>query len=109
MSLRESGPVLKTYDIVYFMASVDDPDTNRRFAEEHKADFPILADPSKETAKKYGVINLNAPPERQRATRWTFYIAPDGKILEIDKAPTTKTAGTVMEQKLAALGVKKKS
>ena len=109
MSLRESGPVLKTYDIVYFMASVDTPEDNKKFAEENHADFPILADPSKATAKAYGVINLAAPPERQLATRWTFYIGPDGKILEIDKAPTTKTAGAVMEQKLIALGVKKKA
>jgi thioredoxin-dependent peroxiredoxin len=90
------------------MASVDDADTNKRFAEEHKADFPILADPEKNTAKAYGVINLAAPPERQLASRWTFYIGPDGKILDIDKQPTTKTAGEVMQKKLEALGVKKR-
>ena len=108
MSLRESGPVLKTYDIAYFMASVDTPEDNKRFAEENKTDFPILADPAKETAKAYGVINLSAPPERQLAQRWTFYIGPDGKILAIDKQPTTQTAGQVMQKKLDELGVKKK-
>ncbi len=91
------------------MASVDDAETNKKFAEQHNADFPILADPGKKTAMAYGVINVNAPPERQVAQRWTFYIGADGKILEIDKKPTTQTAGTVMQQKLDALGIKKKS
>ena len=38
------------------MASVDDPDTNKRFAESTEADFTLLSDPSKETASAYGVI-----------------------------------------------------
>jgi hypothetical protein len=48
------------------------------------------------------------PPERQLAARWTFYIGGDGKILAIDKTPTTATAGDVMVKKLDELGVKKK-
>jgi peroxiredoxin Q/BCP len=90
------------------MASVDDAETNRKFAEEHKADFPILADPEKTTAKAYGVINTAAPPERQLAQRWSFYIGPDGKIVDIDRKVSAKTAGTDLAAKLEALGVKKK-
>ena len=90
------------------MASVDDPDTNKRFATEHEADFPILADPAKDTAKAYGVIRLDRPPDQQFAARWTFYIGGDGKILAIDKAPTTATAGEVMVKKLQELGIRKK-
>jgi peroxiredoxin Q/BCP len=90
------------------MASVDDAETNRKFAEEHKADFPILADPEKTTAKAYGVINTAAPPERQLAQRWSFYIGPDGKIVDIDRKVSAKTAGTDLAARLEALGVKKK-
>jgi peroxiredoxin Q/BCP len=90
------------------MVSVDDAETNRKFAEEHKADFPILADPEKNVAKAYGVINLNAPPERQFAQRWSFFIGPDGKIVEIDRKVSAKTAGEDLAKKLEALGVKKK-
>jgi peroxiredoxin Q/BCP len=90
------------------MASVDDAETNRKFAEEHKADFAILADPEKTTAKAYGVINTSAPPERQLAQRWSFYIGPDGKIVDIDRKVSAKTAGTDLAAKLEALGVKKK-
>jgi peroxiredoxin Q/BCP len=90
------------------MTSVDDPETNKKFAQEHQPDFPILADPEKKVAKAYGVINLNAPPERQVAQRWTFFIGPDGKILDIEKKVSPKTAGEDLAKKLEALGVKKK-
>jgi peroxiredoxin Q/BCP len=90
------------------MASVDTPEDNTKFAQDNHADFPILADPSKETARAYGVIRTDVPPERQLAARWTFYIGGDGRILAIDKTPTTATAGDVMVKKLDELGVKKK-
>ena len=90
------------------MVSVDTLEDNTKFAKEHEADFPILADPSKDTAKTYGVIRTDVPPERQLAARWTYYIGQDGKILAIDKSPTTATAGDVMVKKLDELGVKKK-
>ena len=90
------------------MASVDTLEDNTKFAKEHEANFPILADPSKETAKAYGVIRTDVPPEKQFAARWTYYIGPDGKILAIDKSPTTATAGAVMVKRLEELGVKKK-
>ena len=90
------------------MVSVDTLDDNTKFAKDNEADFPILADPSKETAKAYGVIRTDVPPEKQFAARWTYYIGPDGKILAIDKSPTTATAGEVMVKKLDELGVKKR-
>ena len=95
------------------MASVDKPEDNKGFAEKESADFPILSDPEKTTAMKYGVIRTDVPPERQLAARFTFYIGPDGKILDIDKGPTGRgvspaTAGADVVKKLEALGVKKK-
>jgi peroxiredoxin Q/BCP len=91
------------------MASVDDAETNKRFAEEHKADFPILADPEKNVAKAYGVIRTDVPPERQLASRWHFFIGPDGKIVDIEKKVSAKTAGEDLAKKLEALGVKRRA
>lgn len=85
------------------MISVDDAETNRKFAAEHGADFPILSDPEKKVAEAYGVLMAAG-----FASRWTFYIGPDGKILDIDKKVSVKTAGEDMVAKLSALGVKKK-
>ena len=90
------------------MASVDDAAANKAFAEKHQADFPILSDPDKTTAKAYGVIRTDVPPERQFAARWTFFIGPDGKILAIEKKVSPKTAGEDLARKLEELGVKKK-
>jgi peroxiredoxin len=41
------------------------------------------------------------------ANRWTFYIGPDGKLLEIDKKVSPKEAGKDVATKLASLGVPK--
>ncbi len=102
-SFAENGPALKQFDVAYFMASVDPADKNKAFAEEHKADFPILSDPDKKVATAYGVLNA-----RGVASRWTFFIGPDGKIQHIEKKVATQTAGADLANKLAELGVKKK-
>ena len=72
---------------------------NKAFAESEKADFPILGDPTKETATAYGVLN----PEWGAARRWTFYIDKDGRIVAIDKAVKAATAAEDMVAKLAEL------
>jgi thioredoxin-dependent peroxiredoxin len=91
--------------VAHFAASVDDPDTNRTFAESIEADYPILSDPEKTTARAYGVVT----PERERAFRWTFYIGPDGRILYIDKEVQVQTAGADIAAKLAELGVARRT
>ncbi len=98
-----SGPNLKNFDVVYFMASVDDAETNKKFAEANEADFVLLSDPSKQVATSYGVLS-----ERGFASRWTFYIGLDGKILYIDKQVKPATSGEDIVAKLQELGIKKK-
>lgn len=85
------------------MISVDTPEDNKRFADQEKADFPMLSDPSKQVAAAYGVLGPSG-----LARRWTFYIGPDGRILDIDKAVSTGTAGADLAAKLKALGVKRR-
>ena len=85
------------------MISVDTPEENKAFAEKERADFPLLSDPSKEVARKYGVLGLVRLPRR-----WTFYIGPDGKILDIDKSVSAGTAGADLANKLKALGIKQR-
>jgi thioredoxin-dependent peroxiredoxin len=82
----------------YFAASVDSVATNRRFAESLGATFPILSDPSKETARAYGVL---APSGY--ASRWTFYIGADGRILDIDKKVSASTHGVDVVRRLTEL------
>src|SRR6187431_3759026 len=59
-SLAANGDKIRKFDVAYFMASVDPLEGeigNKAFAESEKTDFPILADPTKETANAYGVVH----------------------------------------------------
>jgi peroxiredoxin Q/BCP len=89
--------------VAYFAVSVDTPEENAKFAQHVEADYPILADPTKETAKAYGVLGMSG-----LASRWTFYIGPDGKILHIDKGVKVASAGQDIAAKLGELGVGKR-
>jgi peroxiredoxin Q/BCP len=94
--------MIRAFDVAYFMVSVDTLEDNTAFAKKENADFPLLADPSKETATKYGVLR-DAGNLGQVANRWTFYIGPDGRILEIDKKINTSRAGADIVAHLKAL------
>jgi len=87
------------------MISVDTLADNKAFAEKEHADFPMLADPDKKVAMAYGVINPEAPPDRQFARRWTFYIDPTGKIADMDKAVKPASSGQDIVTHLEALKV----
>jgi thioredoxin-dependent peroxiredoxin len=98
--LTEHGHKIREYDVAYFMASVDTLEDNTGFAKKESADFPILSDPTKATAQKYGVLS-----DRGFANRWTFYIGKDGRILEIDKSVKAASAGQDVAARLAELGI----
>jgi peroxiredoxin Q/BCP len=87
------------------MISVDTLEDNKAFSEKEHADFPMLANPDKKVAMAYGVIAPDAPPDRQFARRWTFYIDPSGKIAAIDKAVKPATSGQDIVAKLKELNV----
>ena len=87
--------------MAYFAASVDSPDANKAFAQSLGVDYPMLSDPSRRTATAYGVVDEDQP----FASRWTFYIGVDGRILYIDKQVSPATHGRDIARKLAELGV----
>lgn len=101
---RSTGSGLDRYDVAFFTASCDTPETNARFAKELKLDYPILSDSSRKMAKAYGVVNN----KRKVPMRYTFIIGKDGRILEIDKAKNTAGHGAEVARKLAQYGVPKK-
>jgi peroxiredoxin Q/BCP len=103
-SLAQHGDLIRAYDVVYFMASVDPLDKNKGFADEQKADFPLLSDPTKDTARAYGVLNMMGV-----ASRNTFYIGADGKILAIDRNVNPASAAQDIAATLGKLGVAKRS
>jgi peroxiredoxin Q/BCP len=104
-SLRDHGADLRKYDVAYFTASCDQPEDNKKFAESLGLDYPILSDPTRETAKAYGVVS----GDRKNAARWTFYIGKDGKILFIDDKVKTGSHGSDIAARLKELGIPEKS
>ncbi len=57
--------------------SMDDLDTQKRFAQSLNLPFPLLADPKGEAAEAFGVKNGT------HADRVTFVIGPEGKVLKV--------------------------
>ena len=51
-SIRDASEMIKKYDVAYFMASVDDAETNKKFAEQEQVNFPFLSDPEKKAVEK---------------------------------------------------------
>ena len=105
ISFAQDGKEMKALNAVYFTASTDDAEKNKKFAESVKADYPILSDPTDETAKAYGVVKSDAKPG-EAAKRVTFIIGGDGKLLSIDTAVKTDAHAKDVAAKLKELGVK---
>ena len=99
-SMRESRDVLTAFNVRYFAASTDAPETNREFAESLELGFPVLSDPDKSVARAYGVLSVAGFP-----SRWTFYIGKDGRILDIDKNVQPSSHGADVARKLEQLGI----
>jgi peroxiredoxin Q/BCP len=102
-AMAEQGEEIRKFDVAYFTASVDEPEQNRKFAESLSLDYPILSDPSKETAKAYGVLN-----DRGMANRWTYFIDKNGKVSAVEQKVNVENHGKDIAAKLNELGVAKK-
>lgn len=84
----------------YFAASVDSVETNTRFAQSLGVDYPILSDPGRQVARAYGVLSASG-----YASRWTFYIGADGRVLDVDKRVSASTHGRDIAGRLTELGI----
>ena len=83
-----------------FAASVDTPQTNAEFAAALDLTCPILSDPAKDVARAYGVLGPSG-----FASRWTFYIGADGRILDIDTQVRATSHGRDVGARLTQLGI----
>lgn len=93
---------MRKFDVVYFAASCDDPETNKKFAESLDLDFPILSDPDGKVARAYGIY----VESRKFPQRVTFFIDKDGKIAAIEKKVNVRKHGDDVANKLKELGFK---
>lgn len=75
---RDNIFAFRDANAVILGVSVDDLASHGEFSKEHELPFPILADPTKEVVKKYGVLRSLGVMEVAR--RETFIIDPKGRI-----------------------------
>ena len=99
-SVRDSKKQVRRFNVQFFMASTDDLATNKAFADQNNANFPILSDDSKSVSEAYGVL-----ASMGYSKRWTFYIDADGKVSKIDRDVNPRTAGRDLLKNLVALQV----
>ena len=99
-SVRDSKKQVRRFDVQFFMASTDDLATNKAFADQNNANFPILSDDSKIVSEAYGVL-----ASAGYSKRWTFYIDAQGTVTKIDKDVNPRTAGKDLLKNLVALEV----
>ncbi len=85
--------------------SVDDVASHKEFAAEHSLPFTILADPTKQTAKDYGVL-VKMMGMFELAQRDTFIIDPEGRIAKHFSKVEPKGHSELVLKELAALQAK---
>jgi peroxiredoxin Q/BCP len=101
--VRDTEAELSKFKVAVFPASVDDAETNRKFAESLNSIAPILSDPDKKVATAYGVLGPSG-----LARRWNYVIDDQGIVRAIDIQVKPQTAGADLAKKLEELGVPKK-
>ena len=79
--LRDNIFAFRKADAVILGVSADDVASHEEFAKNHSLPFTILADPKKEVIKQYGVL-WSPKPGVELASRQTFLIGPNGKVVK---------------------------
>jgi peroxiredoxin Q/BCP len=99
-SLAAYGAAFADAHVQCFAASCDTPQVNAEFAAALGLTYPILSDPDHTMARAYGVLGASG-----FASRWTFYIGADGRIVHIDKQVRTASHGRDVAARLMELGI----
>ena len=99
-SLSSFASAFARANVQCFAASVDTPQTNAEFAAALDLTCPILSDPGAHTARAYGVLGPSG-----FASRSTFYIGADGRILDIDTRVRAASHGRDVAARLTELGI----
>ncbi len=71
-------PRLQAHGVEVLGVSIDDAPTQKAFAEDCHANFPIVADSTKAIARAYGVLGLTG-----LAKRVTFFVDPGGTVVDV--------------------------
>ena len=102
-SLRDAFPDFSSDNIQVIGVSADSVEAQKKFAEEYKLPFVLLADTDLAVAKAFGVptIPVLGVPKRQS------FIVRDGKIAWIVESAKTRDHAAEVKDALSSLGGEK--
>lgn len=95
-SYTEHNDEFAAKNAVVFTVSTQDTASKRDFCAKESLKHTLLSDVGGKVAKSYDALMDNTT----YANRWTYYIAPDGKVAYVDK---TINAGKAAQDSLALL------
>jgi peroxiredoxin Q/BCP len=84
-AVRDTFPSFKKLNAVVFGVSADSIESHRKFADEYKLEFPLLADTEKTLINAYGVWGEKSMYGRtyMGIFRTSFLINPEGEIAKV--------------------------
>ena len=74
---RDNIQAFREADAVVLGISVDDVKSHKKFSQKNNLPFPLLADPERETTKRYDVMSFTGFAKRE-----TFVIDPQGRLIK---------------------------
>jgi thioredoxin-dependent peroxiredoxin len=80
-AFRDSHDKFVQAGVTVFAVSRDDEASHKEFREHHKLPFPMVADPSGDVQRAFGVSSML--PGTKMVSRVTFLVGPDGKIAHV--------------------------
>ncbi len=98
-SLRDAAKDLDALGVQILGASLDDVQTQKKFATDQKLDYPLLSDPDGSVAAKYGVLAGGG----RFAARVTFVIDPRGTVRAVEKDVSVASHGPDLAARIRAL------
>lgn len=97
--LRDRMGELETNNVVVIGVSHDSVESHKKFADEYKLNFTLLADPDGKIIKAYDV----KMPMMSMSKRVSFLIGLDGKIVHVTDAMNPQTHFDEMQTAIAGL------
>lgn len=96
-SLRDGFTAFRNLKATVVGASYDSVESHKKFIQQHNLPFPLIADTSRSVAKAFGVDGVLF------ASRSTFIIGSDGKILYANPSVNPATHSREIQDFLARL------
>jgi thioredoxin-dependent peroxiredoxin len=102
---RDNVFAFRDANAVIVGVSIDDVDSHKKFEAKHGLPFTLLADPTKDMTKRYGVLKKYMGA-MELARRETYLIDPSGKIAKIYRDVEPKGHSATVLADVKALGKK---